>query len=580
MNPIEKIPEHLQIYIASQDPSLYTPIDQASWRFILRISKDYFKSHAHPHYLEGLKETGISTDRIPLISEMDGCLRKFGWRAVAVSGFIPPAIFMEFHSLRILPIACDMRKLENIAYTPAPDIVHEAAGHAPFLADPKYNEYLTRYGDIAKKAIFSKSDMDVYNAIRDLSDTKERPDATDADVERAQKRLDQAVTSSSYMSEATLLSRMYWWTVEYGLVGSVDAPKIYGAGLLSSVGESYHYLDAKVQKIPFTLDAVQMSYDITRPQPQLFVAPHFDSLIETLENFADTMAFRQGGLAGLTKAVTAKTVTTSVYDSELEVSGVLEEVVLDPQGSPAYLRFVGPCQLSRDGNEIAGQGTQRHAYGFGCPVGRIAHLKKGLHELNEAERQSLNLVAGGKTELKFESGLVIRGHITEIHTHQKTLLIITLTNCQVTYQSRILFDPEWGEYDLACGGKITSVFGGPADPVHYQKKKETPEALDPIHKTNLTAKNKELNLLYFQVRTLRESNQTDAEVTSTLEKIAERLVRDFTDDWLLVLEILEINHERTLNLSMEDSLRKQLAHQKKSSSVVSELIHRGLSLIQ
>src|ERR1700749_4787397 len=120
------IPDYLRPHVVEQDPSLYTPIDHASWRFILKLSQSFFKKHAHRKYLDGLRETGISTERIPLISEMSEKLGEFGWQAVAVSGFIPPGVFMEFLALGILPIACDMRKIENLAYTPAPDIVHEA----------------------------------------------------------------------------------------------------------------------------------------------------------------------------------------------------------------------------------------------------------------------------------------------------------------------------------------------------------------------------------------------------------------------------------------------------------------------
>src|SRR6185437_6285197 len=174
----EKIPDHLLPYIARQDASLYTPIDHASWRYILRVSKAFFSKFAHQKYLDGLVETGISTERIPLIDEMDTKLRRLGWRAVPVSGFIPPAVFMEFQSLGILPIACEMRTLEHLAYTPAPDIVHEAAGHAPIIADPDYAAYLRNYGEVARRAIFSDKDMAVYAAVRALSEVKEDPAST------------------------------------------------------------------------------------------------------------------------------------------------------------------------------------------------------------------------------------------------------------------------------------------------------------------------------------------------------------------------------------------------------------------
>src|SRR5690606_28585754 len=115
-------------------------------------------------------KTGISDDQIPRIDEMDRKLSEFDWGAVPVSGFIPPAAFMEFQSLGILPIASDMRSLDHIGYTPAPDIVHEAAGHAPILINPEFASYLKRYAEVARNAIVSRADMRQYAAIRALSD--------------------------------------------------------------------------------------------------------------------------------------------------------------------------------------------------------------------------------------------------------------------------------------------------------------------------------------------------------------------------------------------------------------------------
>src|SRR6185437_16585822 len=102
--------------------------------------------------------------------------------------------------------------------------------------------------------------------------------ATAEEIRRVEEELDQAVASVDYVSEATELSRMGWWTFEYGLVGGLKDPKIYGAGLLSSMGESFHCLGPRVKKIPFSLDCVKVTYDITRPQPQLFVAESFEEL--------------------------------------------------------------------------------------------------------------------------------------------------------------------------------------------------------------------------------------------------------------------------------------------------------------
>src|SRR5204862_283517 len=88
-----------------------------------------------------------------------------------------------------------------------------------------------------------------------------------------------------------LLSRLHWWTVEYGLIGPLENPKIYGAGLLSSIGESVSCLEPAVKKIPYSIDAANMPFDITTKQPQLFVCRDFKHLADVLEEFASKMAF-------------------------------------------------------------------------------------------------------------------------------------------------------------------------------------------------------------------------------------------------------------------------------------------------
>ena len=370
--PKEKvIPSYLKEHAVNQNYSLYTPIDHAAWRFIMRISKEFFKKHAHEKYLEGLSATGITTEQIPKIEEMDALLGKFGWGAVAVRGFIPPTAFMEFQSLGILPICADMRTLEHLDYTPAPDIVHEAAGHAPIIADPNYAEYLKAYGEVAKNAIISKKDMDQYHAIRKLSDVKEDPKSSKAEIEQAELELQRATDAIQEPSEAALLARMNWWTVEYGLVGDLNQPKIYGAGLLSSVGESYECLKDKIRKIPLNADCVETSYDITEPQPQLFVTPDFDHLTKVLKEFSRTMAYKRGGKESLEKAVRAALPTTAVLDSGLQISGVLSHFKETPNSIPFYLQFKGPTQLSFNFAQLTGHGPGSHKEGFGSPIGSL-----------------------------------------------------------------------------------------------------------------------------------------------------------------------------------------------------------------
>ena len=236
---LNKIPKHLHQFIMTQDyESCYTHRDQAVWRYTMRQLSSQLKKSAHPIYLEGLKKTGISIEKIPSIEEMNQCLDKLGWMAVVVDGFIPPQAFMELQDLKVLAIALDMRSIEHILYTPAPDIVHESAGHAPIIVDEEYSEYLQRFGAIGMKAMFTKKDKDVYEAIRHLSIIKEYPNTTEEEIKAAEKDLEEKMNDDSEPSEASLLTRLHWWTVEYGLVGVPENYTIFGAGLLSSLGES------------------------------------------------------------------------------------------------------------------------------------------------------------------------------------------------------------------------------------------------------------------------------------------------------------------------------------------------------
>lgn len=287
----DKIPHHLKQFIVDQEYSRYTIIDHKVWSFVMDISIPFFKKHAHSSYFEGLNKTGITFNKIPSIKDMNEKMSRIGWGAVPVRGFIPPWAFMEFQALGVLPIACDIRNSENLTYTPAPDIIHESAGHSPIIINEEYSYYLKQYGKIASKAIFSKEDERIYFAIRKLSDLKEDRSATNEEIVIAEKELKQAKENQSIPSEATLLSRLHWWTVEYGLIGTIKNPKIYGAGLLSSVAESQNCLSENIKKIPLTIDCIEYTYDITEQQPQLFVAKSFSDLTTILKEFEKTMSF-------------------------------------------------------------------------------------------------------------------------------------------------------------------------------------------------------------------------------------------------------------------------------------------------
>src|SRR4051812_8406421 len=366
---VRSLPKHLLQFAVDQRYDEYTSVDHAVWRFIMRQNMFFLREYAHKVYFQGLLDTGISFERIPRIEEMNDILGWIDWGAVAVDGFIPPAAFMEFQAYKVLVIACDMRQIHHIEYTPAPDIVHEAAGHAPIIVDREYSNYLQRFGEVGAKAMQSRRDFELYQAIRHLSILKELPNSDPKEVEEATREVERRQKNLGEPSEMALLSRLHWWTVEYGLIGTLDKPKIYGAGLLSSIGESVSCLEANVKKIPYSIEAANTPFDITTKQPQLFVCRDFQHLSSVLEEFAGKMAYRVGGLEGINKAIECKNTATCEYSSGLQVSGVFSEVITDSEKNPIYLRTTGPSALAFNDKELPTHSRDYHKEGFGSPIG-------------------------------------------------------------------------------------------------------------------------------------------------------------------------------------------------------------------
>lgn len=572
-----ELPHHLRKYIVRQEDRSYTPVDHAVWRYCLRQLRDYLGTHAHESYLGGLEKSGIDVERIPQISAISERLSQFGWQARPVSGFIPPAAFMELQALNVLPIASDIRSLDHILYTPAPDIVHEAAGHAPMLANEEFAEYLRQYAQVAKKAIISKEDMDVYAAIRDLSDIKESPQSSPGDVAQAEKNLEQAIRNVSHVSEATWLSRMNWWTAEYGLIGSLESPKIYGAGLLSSVGEAKLCLSSKVKKLPLTIECIETTYDITEPQPQLFVTPDFAHLGTVLDELANRMAFRLGGREGLNRAVQAETVNTVELNSRLQISGVLVEVVAEQPKEMGYLRFQGPTQLSCSDKELPGHGKSYHSHGFGTPVGCLkTHPGVCPSRLKDSEWHELGATPDGRMELEFESGVRVVGDFAgRLETGGRSVLL-TLENARVTWGKRVLFEPAWGTFDMALGSEVTSVFGGPADRLAFGDVDDF--VAKTIPQPVPTEAEKSRHQLYQKARDLREQKARGEVLTSALATLQQEVTRALpVADWLIRLEILELaNREQHPDLISKCKVELQQAVEKHPH--LAEVIREGIRL--
>jgi phenylalanine-4-hydroxylase len=552
-------PKHLLQFAVDQRYDDYTPVDHAVWRFIMRQNVFFLREYAHKVYFQGLLDTGISFERIPRIQEMNDILAKIDWGAVAVDGFIPPAAFMEFQAYKVLVIACDMRQIHHIEYTPAPDIVHEAAGHAPIIVDREYSRYLQRFGEVGAKAMSSKKDFEVYEAIRHLSILKEQPNSDPKEVEEAQKLVEHRQKTLGNPSEMALLSRLHWWTVEYGLIGTLENPKIYGAGLLSSIGESVSCLEPHVKKIPYSIDAANVPFDITTKQPQLFVCRDFKHLADVLEEFASKMAYQVGGLEGINKAIECNNTATCEYSSGLQLSGVFNEVIVDPNSNPIYLRTTGKTALAFHDKELEGHGIDYHKEGFGSPIGNWKQTE---------------MVEGKKTKVEFESGVVVKGKIDKVLRRDGKLLLIGFSNCRVQYGDRVLFEPAWGTYDMAVGEKISSVFNGAADKDAYNQVALVPR--ERAIKAPSDAKRKKLENLYAQVRKIRKSKVG----YERLGEIWETQQAEHPEDWLLSMEIFEMLDTTNQQPELKGKIERFLNQKKASTKDLSTLIGWGFRLVE
>ncbi len=577
---IPQMPDYLKQYITQQDYSMYTAIDHACWRHIMRLNSYFFKDHAHSKYLEGLHEFGISIERVPKISEMDEKLKKYGWRAVGITGFIPAPEFLEMLAQSILPIACDMRKIEHIDYTPSPDIVHEAAGHAPIVADPGYANLLHKIGKVARYAIYAKEDNMVYEAVLKLSETKEDPHSTEKDIQEAQEGLNTALKSVKYVSEAQKLTRFGWWSTEYGLfVDKNGKTLIYGAGLLSSVGESYFCLNPEVKKVQMTIDCMNQDFDITKPQPQLFYTDDFSKLDAIVDEFSKTMAYKIGGVAALNKALEARTVTTTQLDSGLQISGTLVDYKTNSQGEIIFLKYTGSCQLSKEELQYVGHGANYHKEGYSTPLGVIKSVNKTSSQLTNEDLKNLGFVEGKKSKLEFYSGIVVTGVLSSVLLHQGKLHVITFKDCEVKWNEQVLFAPEWGDFDMACGSEVVSVFGGAADRDAFVKETIGMCSKARVQKCNLIDENKSLVTMYQQVRDLREQNLWNKDVEHSIRQIATKLDQQYPLDWLLrfeILEFLKLNNSKT---DLVEKLIAQLNQLSKNAPNIKMLIDRGFKLL-
>jgi phenylalanine-4-hydroxylase len=537
----------------------------------MRKNTSYLPKVAHDSYLFGLEKTGISVEEVPSMYGMNRILKNIGWSAVAVDGFIPPNAFMEFQAYKVLVIASDIRQLENIEYTPAPDIIHEAAGHAPIIANPDYAEYLRRFGEIGSKAILSNHDNELYEAVRKLSILKEANNSTEQEIIEAENWVNELQDKKIELSEMAQIRNLHWWTVEYGMVGELTNPKIYGAGLLSSIGESEYCMTDEVKKLPYSIDAAEQNFDITKPQPQLFVSPDFAYLMQVLEEFASNMALRKGGFRSLQKLIDSHKVGTIELSTGLQISGVFSRMILNEDNEVIFIKTEGETALAFREKELIGHGIENHAHGFSSPLGKLKSINLAIEDMSPVDLKAYNFYDGKRIVFEFESGIKVEGlNVTGFRNTSGKLLLIQFVDCTVTFGDEILFKPEYGAFDMAVGKNIISAYAGSADYNSFPNLYSTSDTL--TQKVSSSQQATILEGLYAQVREMRVNKEGDA---TALSSIFKTIARDYPTDWLLSLEIAEISPSEELTHAIKLHLQTIVDRNPK----VKKLIMEGLNLI-
>ena len=220
----------------------YTKQEQGIWRHVAERLEELHEKHASPFYLKAKRDLGISNDRIPQLSEMNRRLKELtNFRLAPVEGLVDTRAFLSWLSWRTMLSTQYIRHHSRPEYTPEPDIVHEAIGHIPMFTNPNFADYSQFIGHGARIA-------------------------TDQQIEE--------------------LGRLYWFTVEFGLVEDEGDVKAYGAGLLSSFGELEHAFSDEVERRPFDLEQViNHNYTYSDMQPVLYVIPSYAELKEVTRQY-------------------------------------------------------------------------------------------------------------------------------------------------------------------------------------------------------------------------------------------------------------------------------------------------------
>jgi phenylalanine-4-hydroxylase len=226
-------------FLSEQDWEAYSPEQHALWAELVSRRMPQLRDSACSEYLEGFELVGLREDLLPKLSTVSARLEpRTGWRSTPVSGFLPADAFFEMLAAKMFPTTTWLRSRESIEYTPEPDIFHDVFGHVPMHAHPVFAEFLQRYGTICSHLI-----------------------AHPTALER--------------------MGRLFWFTVEFGLIRQAGEVKVYGSGLISSHGECSRVLAGGCEVRDFNLDEVlDTKVNTGAMQSVLYAVESFEQIFE------------------------------------------------------------------------------------------------------------------------------------------------------------------------------------------------------------------------------------------------------------------------------------------------------------
>jgi phenylalanine-4-hydroxylase len=267
---VEEARAHGDLYIR-QPYELYSDENHESWRRLYSRILPRWDMYANPRFLEGVRSLCLNPDRVPRLDDVNRFLHPLtGFRAKAVSGYVPAYIFFDCLRNREFPTTITIRRSDQLDYLPEPDIFHDIAGHVPMHTDRAFADTLVRFGECAHTAV------EIASAVRDPE-----------------------TRTHCLTSMIKAMARFFWFTIEFGLMRGRDGLKAYGSGLLSSYGEIAHAIDSpEVQRYPIQIEwAVNQAFEINHYQPLLFIVDGFDHLFSLVDRLEKMM--REGKLSNV-----------------------------------------------------------------------------------------------------------------------------------------------------------------------------------------------------------------------------------------------------------------------------------------